>query len=243
MIRSVVMGRSSWIGLATLALVACSSPSATPASPDAAPTCDCLSTDGMLALPPNLLAVPTFVLSDTCQAFLAGGGVVVRTSTPKSCNIEVTLANGEVLTTTASFEPRPACCSSGLVLAAASPFQTTNAGPPTGTSPDAASNPRFDEWWYPECGTPATNGCPETCGPVKLIAAPAVCGPYEELTAGCVPLGRVVAGWFCLMRSSDGEIIFTEEEPSNPAGFEACPPQIEGNLPRVPSTCPDASAP
>jgi hypothetical protein len=247
------MRRDHAISVAILSLLmatGCSGRTLTPADggptkgPDATGTgsCMCPSGDSFLALPPDLPALPTFVDSDTCQAFLARGGVSVRTQTPKDCKIQVTLANGEVLTTTASFEPLPICCSSGFILAATSPFQASNTGAPDAAPHDGSHDARFEEWWYPACGTPANN-CPETCAPVQVIAAPAVCGPYETLMVGCVPRDLVVAGWFCLMRRSNGEIIFTEEGPSNRADFEMCPPQIEGNIPRVPSTCPDASAP
>jgi hypothetical protein len=205
---------------ALLGLVACSSSS--PAQP------------GILALPPDLPARPTFVESDTCQAYLVPSGVSVGTSTPKDCQVQVTLANGEVLTSTASFKP----LASGFILAGASPFQVSNTGAPQ----DASRVAGFGEWWYPECGTPA-NSCPKTCAPVQVVAAPAVCGPYETFMVGCVPGDLATDGWGCLMRRSTGEIIFTEEPPSNLADFEMCPPQIEGNAPRVPSTCPDASAP
>jgi hypothetical protein len=227
---------------ALLGLLACSSPSSLPSKAGATDAgCLCPSEDCVVALPPDLHALPTFVLSDTCQAFLAKGAVNVSTSTLKDCKIQVTLANGEVLTSIASFEPLPICCpGGGIKLAAASHFQASNTGAPDAAQ-DASHDARFEEWWYPECGTPA-NSCPETCAPVEVIAAPAVCGPYETLTVGCVPRGVVVAGWFCLMRKSSGEIIFTQEGPSSRADFEMCPPQIEGNIPRVPSTCPDASA-
>jgi hypothetical protein len=223
-IIQTVMGRMDRVALpALLGLVACSSPPAQP---------------GILALPPNLPALPTFVESDTCGAYLVPGGVSVSTSTPKDCKIQVTLANGEVLTSTVSFKP----LASDFILAGASPFQTSNIGAGGAAPQDASRVPGFAEWWYPECGTPANN-CPETCAPVQVVAAPAVCGPYETLTVGCVPADSVVDGWGCLTRRSTGEIIFTQQAPSNLADFEMCPPQIEGNVPRVPSSCPDASAP
>jgi hypothetical protein len=215
-------------------------PSNADASCKCPPTIDS-SGDEILALPLNPPAAPTFALSDTCIAFLAPGGVAVRTSTPEACTVQVTLANGEVLTSTVTFAPRPACCTSGLSVAAASPFRASNIGP-RDASPESESEDRFfEEWWYPECGTQANN-CPATCTPARLIAAPAVCGPYETYTVGCVPV-MVTAGWFCLMRKSDGEIIFTEDPPSSRAGFEMCPSQIQSNAPGIPPTCPDASFP
>ena len=99
-IIKTVMGRMNRIGLATvLGLVACSSPlspAAKPGPPATGESCTCSSGDGVLALPTDLPALPTYVESDTCQAVLAPGGLSVRTSTPKDCKIQVTLANGEV---------------------------------------------------------------------------------------------------------------------------------------------------
>jgi hypothetical protein len=242
------MRRLDRIGLATLlGALACSSPASPPRATPTQPACKCPpSGNSVVQLPANLPADPTFVESDTCQAFLARGGISLHTETKENCKIQVTLANGEVLTSTAAFEPLPDCCGGGFFLTFASPFQASNIGAPDAAardgSADGAADARFAEWWYPECGTPANN-CPETCAPVKVLAAPAACGPYEELMVGCVPRDLVVAGWFCLMRTSTGEIIFTEEGPSNGADFQMCPAPINGNLPGVPPTCPDASAP
>lgn len=121
--------------------------------------------------PTKPAAKPTFVQSDTCGAFLVDGGVSVRTLTPKDCEIQVTLANGDVLTSTASFKALPNCCTPGLSLASASPFQTAKASQRDAAAPDGSQSALLlDEWWYPECGTPANNG-PDTCRPVQLIAA------------------------------------------------------------------------
>jgi hypothetical protein len=195
-----------------------------------------------LALPQNLPAKPTFVESDHCGSFLVTGGVSLITSTPQDCEIQVTLANGDVLTTTATFKALPNCCTPGLTFASASPFKTLKAGARDAAAQDDAQDVLLsNEWWYPECGTPANN-CPETCGPVQLSTAPTACGPYERHMVGCVPRGRIVSGWFCLMRTSDHELVYTEEAPANPADFEPCPPEL-ANVPIVPATCPDAAAP
>jgi hypothetical protein len=225
------MARMNRVALTTLlGLVACSSSS----SP--------LVQGDILALPADLPALPTFVESDTCQAFLVPGGVSIRTipvgtSAPMNCKIQVTLANGEVLTSTVSFM----LMTSDYILAGASPFQVWNPGARDAAQQDAFQVAGFGEWWYPDCGTPANN-CPETCFPAQVVAAPAVCGPYERLMVGCVPGDLGTTGWGCFMRKSTGEIIFSQVAPSNFADFEMCPPQL-GNAPLVPSTCPDASAP
>jgi hypothetical protein len=98
--------------------------------------------------------------------------------------------------------------------------------------------PGYEAWWFPACTTPS-GACPEDkCFRNQVEVAATLCGPFAELLVGCVPRDTVLAGWFCLIRSSNGQVIFTQVAPLS-SDFERC--VGVGNLPPVDGQlCPDA---
>jgi hypothetical protein len=102
--------------------------------------------------------------------------------------------------------------------------------------------PGYDYWWFPECET-ADGSCPGNCFRNPIVAIPDRCGPYLNLEVGCVPRSTtVLTDWFCVMRESNGELIYTEVSPLG-GDWAECTNTL-GNLPpaREGALCFDAGA-
>jgi hypothetical protein len=92
--------------------------------------------------------------------------------------------------------------------------------------PDPAG---YDYWWFPDCET-ADGSCPEDrCFRNQIEVIPDRCGPYLDLEVGCVPRTTALASWFCIMRESNGELIYTQVSPMR-GDWVACTNTL-GNLP------------
>jgi hypothetical protein len=101
--------------------------------------------------------------------------------------------------------------------------------------------PGYDYWWFASCET-ADGSCPaDRCFRNPIEVVPDRCGPYLNLEVGCVPRTTVLAGWFCIMRPSNGELIYTQVSPIG-GDWAACTNTL-GNLPPAQGAlCFDASA-
>ena len=98
----------------------------------------------------------------------------------------------------------------------------------------------FQAWWYPECQT-ADGSCPlDTCLPNTLVVVADRCGPYQQVEVGCVSRMTAVSTWFCVMRESSGELIFTLYPPKAD-GFVACQGIGGGGLPTEGTLCTDGA--
>lgn len=111
----------------------------------------------------------------------------------------------------------------------------------TETSHQPPDPPGYDYWWFPDCET-ASGSCPEDrCFRNQIVVIPDRCGPHLNLEVGCVPRTTVLASWFCIMRESNGELIYTQVSPVG-GHWVACT-NIMGNLPPSQGAlCLDASA-
>jgi hypothetical protein len=129
-----------------------------------------------------------------------------------------------------------ACSSSGARAPLAD--AATDLADATHLPPDP---PGYGYWWFPACET-ADGSCPEDkCFRNQIVAIPDRCGPYLELEVGCVPRTTVLSGWFCVMRASNGELIYTQVSPIG-GDWAACTNTL-GNLPPPPGAlCADAGA-
>ena len=105
---------------------------------------------------------------------------------------------------------------------------------------EVAASP-YAAWWYPECQT-ADGICPlDTCLPNAIVAYADRCGPPQNLVVGCVSRMTVVTTWYCWMRESSGELIFTQFAPMG-GGFVRCPGIEGGGLPTEGTLCLDGAA-
>ena len=128
-------------------------------------------------------------------------------------------------------------CSSG----SSNPTDGPVAGFYDGGGDGAAVSP-YAAWWYPECQT-ADGICPlDSCLPNSIVVAADRCAPYQDLKVGCVSRMTVVAGWFCVMRESTGELIFTEYAPKGDGFVVPCPGIEGGGLPTEGTLCLDGAA-
>jgi hypothetical protein len=91
------------------------------------------------------------------------------------------------------------------------------------TAIDGATS-RYWQWEYPQCHM-SGGRCPAGCdSPSSVIVAPTKCGPFVHTQTGaCFPNTVVLAGWSCLRRSSDGEVIAYYYRPYTTDGLEPCP--------------------
>jgi hypothetical protein len=164
-----------------------------------------------------------------------GGCLPYGTQSPGSICL-VRVADGEVIITgeapynSAGLEPcpdgnRPSC-------------------PNGGGFPDIRT-PGYEEWTYPQCQT-VDGSCPAWCHTrTDLYVAATRCGPFTLIEdVACFPNDVILAGWFCLRRASDGELIVTENSPYSRVGLDRCPADADFGFPPSPEVplCPDGGS-
>jgi len=172
---------------------------------------------------------------------------------PTACGTYTTVQGGCLPQGTAS--PGSIClvrsADGEVIITGEAPYSSAGLEPcPDGNRPSCPSGggfpdlrtPGYEQWTYPKCQT-VDGSCPEWCHTLtSLDVAPTKCGPFTWIRdVACFPNDVIVAGWFCVRRVSDGELIVTENRPYSRGGLEQCPADADFGFPPDPRfpLCPD----